>query len=535
MVALCSMWRGVGHTPRAVGPLNCEYMMRVFEHSRSHRQAALAFLCLAFSLSPVSASEGSTWDLLQPGSRPSIGMGGDPFQSVFDDNTGWWGRFAGTDRRQFTMGGFLGEPVSKSVTDSRGSASRRQLSWAYSEQISWGDQPIRSTGRFLRPGITGSVELESFALDFEEDLSRIDLAVRIPDLAERLTLQASGPVWLGEDIPPLAAGRFGFRFRFLPQVELQGDWGHDALPQDFSFRVEQDVSSTSVNLWRESVHLGTRVTAPFGFRISGFITQRSYGTIRDINKDFTYQLEPDGDAESQEFDILWRRDSGLALLTRWTRNELNAEGEAHWGGQRFGLLSYAEGVVESFLLGIEWRFESGGRIVADYEDVSAAGRVRLRVEFWPFTPTTVDLLGPRRTFKGTASAEWSRYHIGAEKSFGRKWSGELGLNGYDIAPQGRLESWRPSFLVFGAADKQTEVLSLSRIRLGILSAGISADIGKLKAAVQLQQVVFVSLNDKPDQKGGAGQGSTGEGNTDGSSDLALFDGTQVGFSLTHTF
>src|SRR5881409_562303 len=48
-----------------------------------------ALMVSAFRMAGAETG-GEVFDLLQPGSRPAVGIGGDPFLSPLEDATGWW-------------------------------------------------------------------------------------------------------------------------------------------------------------------------------------------------------------------------------------------------------------------------------------------------------------------------------------------------------------------------------------------------------------------------------------------------------------
>lgn len=131
------------------------------------------------------------------------------------------------------------------------------------------------------------------------------------------------------------------------------------------------------------------------------------------------------------------------------------------------------------------------------------------MESWLFTDVTVDLLGVRRiAFEGTAS--WWRIHLGAESALGRGRSRQRGLAWYDIGADGRLESWRPDFLVFGMTDVQRDDLTWRRAQLAVCSLGLRWTHRSATLGLEVQQPVFARLIDH-ERAQAAGAPSTASG------------------------
>jgi len=100
------------------------------------------------------------------------------------------------------------------------------------------------------------------------------------------------------------------------------------------------------------------------------------------------------------------------------------------------------------------------------------------VEFWPFTPVIIDLLGLRR--RGAADAGMSLLstgaHVstgsqdeGAARSIGKGWEIDAGIDMHALWMDGRIESWEPFLLGLGKTN-------IIRDRLSIRSAQF-ADLG----------------------------------------------------------
>jgi hypothetical protein len=138
---------------------------------------------------------------------------------------------------------------------------------------------------------------------------------------------------------------------------------------------------------------------------------------------------------------------------------------------------------------VEYGRSHGSRWLFDIEAVRANARARAELETWPFTSATIDLLGMRRIYRVRGEAQWHRAHVGFVHPI-RNTLVSAGLSGYDIAPAGTVESWRPVFLVFGGADRQHDTLDTNRLQLVALSLGFGWTAGGTRVDLAAQQFVF---------------------------------------------
>jgi len=103
------------------------------------------------------------------------------------------------------------------------------------------------------------------------------------------------------------------------------------------------------------------------------------------------------------------------------------------------------------------------------------------VEFWPFTPTIIDLLGLKR--RGAAGADFNLFSAGARLITGNR-SGraeiEVGFDMHSLRTDGRIESWEPYLLGIGKTN-------IIRDRLRLRSAQV-ADLGVVLALPVLEGV-----------------------------------------------
>ncbi len=109
-----------------------------------------------------------------------------------------------------------------------------------------------------------------------------------------------------------------------------------------------------------------------------------------------------------------------------------------------------------------WRFWGG---YSDTNEEAEGG-----FEFWPFTPTIIDLLGLRRS--ADAEAELSVLSFGVRHRFPRQdpAGGEIGVDLHHLHSDGSLESWEPLILGLGKWNILTDELLYSSAQILDLGA-----------------------------------------------------------------
>jgi hypothetical protein len=133
-------------------------------------------------------------------------------------------------------------------------------------------------------------------------------------------------------------------------------------------------------------------------------------------------------------------------------------------------------------------------------------------EFWPFTPTIVDLLGLER--RAVADAGIDVLSVGSRLSHVLSSGGrlEFGLDLHHIVCDGTLESWEPYLLGFGKRNIIIDRLAVKSVQLADL--GLEAAIplsGGLRVTCGVAQVVPIAVQERvvepgapPGEPGGRG-------------------------------
>jgi hypothetical protein len=453
------------------------------------RAIALALLAAAPLPTPTLAQAISDLTgltgLLQPGSRPALALGGDPFCSPVDDQDGWWQRPGLSRGQEVIVEGTWSEPLRTDVANLQRTIAGR---WAVDPSVARGR--VRLGGEIIAPdwGIRwasgdGGMRLEGSGVGGT-------LGMRVRELVPGFTVQAVSPT-IGDrmGVRSTPAG-VGARYCFRTLAVVQAAWETSREPEVLRSDLYGEPIEASLNLRTERTRVDASIRLPGRLRVEG---SAGWGDFQDLEARQAapvYHLAPLGRSTLAQASVAWQSPIGWRVLGRYTHRELEIQGTASWGGQRFAEISPGRAGQESYLLGAEYVSPGGSRWLIDAETVRAEARARLELETWPFTSATVDLLGLRRIYRAQGEARWHRAHVGFVRPVRRTALISAGLAGYDIAPAGTLESWRPVFLVFGSADREFDRLDTRRLQLVALSFGFGLAFGNTRFDLAAQQFVF---------------------------------------------
>jgi hypothetical protein len=492
---------------------------------------------LAFALSAAAARAGAAVevaDLLQPGSHSAVGLGGDPFLSPLDDRTGWWSEPDFTRDPNWRLDELASEPLAQDLGSSGSKVSNRDRVFGASGGLRWAQREWLISARLSRPRWEGSWQGAAGGLRLAGGGTRLDAGLRVEGVLPGVTAQLRAPLWHSDGSVDGASG-MGLRYRGGSRLLAQGAWTRSRLPEALESDLYGIPLVASTNLGSEQLRLDARVRLFAGLVTEGSVGSTRYGQLAGRQALATYQIMPRGENRLDQGSLLWSGARGPGLIARWTRFGLDVEGDACWGGQRFGRLDYGEVEMRSLLLGARSQAGEGTHWLLDFEQVQAEGRARAVLESWPFTPSVVDFLGLRRIYRAVGRARWHRGHVGLERGLGARVHGQVGANWYDIRPEGTLDSWRPAFLVFGRVDASRDVLRIARAQLAALSLGCRLELGRTDASLQVRQFFFAKTWERPadigegnDTPSGAHPNSPGRGR-------GWPGGTQIQIALARGF
>ena len=431
-------------------------------------------------------------DLLRPGSQAAVGLGGDPFLSPLDDQVGWWSHLD------------LGAPAgSRMRLDASRPAGRGAATGFEGSEAAWnatvGGRVSRaswSAGLGLdRPRWNGGWEGGAGGLSFRGSSTAGEAGLRVRMLP-RLTWQLAGTTTSDPADRSRSMFGAGVRYQHPSGSALQGSWQRARRPDELRSSLYDEPIAVSTNLVQESQRLDGVWTSRFGVALEGTVARTRWLPFDTAVPAPVYHFAPAGTSAFDQAGLRWSFPRARALV-RWTRLDLDLKGDLSWWGQSFGGFDYARAHLESWLSAFEVGTPRNHRTLLEVERVDLDARARGDLESWPFTSTLVDLLGQRRIFRLEGAARWERWHIGHARPLGRRVRGRAGAEWMDGRPRGKIESWRPAFLVFGRVDDRTDVLRVRRVQLAVLSLGATLSTAALDLDLGLEQCVLAHVRESP--------------------------------------
>lgn len=270
---------------------------------------------------------------------------------------------------------------------------------------------------------------------------------------------------------------------------------------------------------------GEPVEAPFAFTVS----TDSYGAELHLSREFYLQcgwhfswLGTD-DSLDEDFTLKpwvrlqrFRGTAGFALSRKirlgagWSSFAIGGGARLLNSGVSYGKFTAIEGEFQGPLVKTDIELPSGRDFTLEWEWLEAEGFIRGHLEFWPFTPALIDLLGYRRYFRGWMEAWGQRYSASTSFPCWKGVSVNPGLHFIDLFMDGEFSSWQPEWLVFGKTDERISPLRIRRLQAVLVRLGLTVPWG---AAVSIdyrfQQWVPVKVSKSSRTGTAAGPGDPG--------------------------
>lgn len=491
-----------------------------------------ALLALALS---AGVARGDVADLLQPGSRAALGLGGDPFLSPLADESGWWSQAGLASGRMRGMSAELSAPIAMR-RGNVGALNSSRFGALVVEEWRAPGSTVRFSGMLRDPHWHAGVSTSSGDLAVRGGASTLVGGLRAERGSGGIVLQATGPLWSETNATRHEAWGVGARLRRKSLGAAQISWTREETPDVLRSDLYGEPIAASLNLAAERLSADAAIRAWGWLSVEGTFARSRFLPLGKRGREPEYDIEPVANGTDYEAALRTGPVGEWTLLARRTARDLDLSGDASWGGQRFGRLNKGRFEQQSWLVALDRR-TARSRLLAEYESAAMQAAGRVTVESWPFTSTLVDLLGYRRFFQLQGSMSWGRLHIGAERELSPAWRVRAGANGFDLFPEARLISWQPTFLVFGVSDLREEVLDTRRLQLAAASVGATWRSGMLEAALDLRQFVFAKRFLATRGPAGNANGSSGGGaaQASGPSRTRWPGGTALAASITRRF
>jgi hypothetical protein len=449
----------------------------------------LALASLACCAEPALA--GDIVDLLHPGSRAAIALGGDPFASPLDPGGGLWPAAdvfrspslrvdaAASDPLRRASSGVAGQ-LSGSVAASRLVLPRMLNGHAYA-----------FTAELASPRWNGSWSGPSGSVSLGGPESGVALEALAPDVIPGLSMQARLPLGTTAGEPGASRSSAALRFR-RAALSLQGHWSLQRRPERLHSDLYDQFIDAPLNLRSERFGLDGRIAPGPLWEAEGSFARVYDRPLEAVDGTAGYRIAPGGAGRVGQASLSLGP-APRRLLARWTERTHDLNGKAYLDGDLFARLNYGRIRLRSWLFAAQLGSAARTRGVMEFELAQAVLSARGEVESWPFTSGLAALLGARRVGYATAAAQWSRWHAGVEGR-PRSWLGVSGgLNVYDVRPTATLESWQPILFVLGRTDDRVDRITIERAQLGAISLGGRLAAGRAEVQVGVRQFVAARI------------------------------------------
>jgi hypothetical protein len=449
----------------------------------------MAILLLALA-APTGAGTGDLLDLLQPGSHPDVGLGGDPLPGPFADTWGFWSDIAFTPRWSSRLDAGLSIPIGFGPGKTSGRVETNSLRWTTATGTTIGTRGLLGAVRIAGPTWKGTWRGSPGPFCIGGTGNQVIAGARLADLLPGLTLQGIAPIAYPGGETAATSG-VGMRYRLGQRLQTQASMSHMRVPERFESGFYDEPISASVNLQTDRYALDGSVRPLRRLAIDYSTAWSFHGEIAPLGIRPIDEITPHGRSTSQQVTADWNVLGARRLLLRWTESNLDVSGVASRGGLDFGKLTYLRSHLTSWLGGVEIPVHSRTRVVLDAEQVDFQAGAHGVAKGWPFVSGLGKLLGSRMTGVATGSARWTRWHAAAERRMGINL--QTGVTWYDIQPRATLTTWLPGLMGFGKWDIHEYELNARRVQLGALSLGLDGSRYGWRVALQARQFVFARV------------------------------------------
>ncbi len=450
--------------------------------------AALAVTALLFTCPRVASCTDAT-NLLQPGSRPSLALGGDPFLSPLVDSIGWWGAAPISSSKSIAFAvvgdGLLsefGSGGSGHASDSRLSSVVTGLTHTGRVRLAYGVSVAAGVrdGVWRSGGGSASVRARQPTLEG---------GVRAEGLAPGLSAMIVAPVPFGRQAQLASSFRTGLRYTPGRFFAAQAGAGRAHVPEvlNATFQDQEVKASLDVNA---HTYQGDVLVRPVSWaEIEANGASAFIDALSDPDTTTAYAFAPKGRVFQQQCSAMLRAPKGRAIV-RWSRSDFDLKVKATWAAQQYGRVSLLKGDRSSWLVALDSGTPGGPRWLLEAERADMKGAAFGVVESWPFTSLLVSLLGERGYADASMSASWWRVHAGTDQRLGGVRRLQMGLTWFDIAPEVHLRTWASAVAGIGVRDLRFTQLDVHRVQLAVVSVGPAGHLGGAEWSVALRQFVF---------------------------------------------
>ena len=262
------------------------------------------------------------------------------------------------------------------------------------------------------------------------------------------------------------------------------------LPLDFDLLSEYIRISTTIN---------DLISAVYAYESSTFVESQ----LKSISSD--YDMIPFGWQFTHYYGLNFKFNS-TAIDVGLAKASLFSNADLFYQNTKFGKLIRLNIKSSAFKIGLHQTFHNHGFWLSyRYDHYDFEGK--LRVETWPFSSSTVDLLGVRHF--GESVSELEIQHVLFSYTYSKHVLIKPTIEYFDITPRVSAQTWRPLFLTFGITDLQNHALNYEKITAIQLSLKTTIPIFKrLDFSYQFTQFIPLDIEKTKQPQGTPPSGQT---------------------------
>lgn len=273
-----------------------------------------------------------------------------------------------------------------------------------------------------------------------------------------------------------------------------------------SYSDEMNIVITGINGVLPSQVRADGAAAAFHTSISSLFLSIDGG--RDIlHRETDWQTDrslngiPSGKIDHLGTDLEYSFNPALRGSMRFGYSRLHGEMEFRDGYEQYGDLA-AAAWRDRFINGrLKWggNGSTGYSVTAEWRMIEGSGSGY--VETWPFISIIQSLLPVREYYTASGRLEMLSLHASSLFAIGEKTDLTAGFRALQLHPQLVVETWQPTFLIFGMRAYRRNELSIETADIGLLSLGITRRFGDFELSYAFSQLLPLRIVQRQSEDG----------------------------------
>lgn len=369
----------------------------------------------------------------------------------------------------------------------------------------------------IRTGDIQSVRLNN-------SMSRVHFSAKIKK--DVFSIEPSGMLGRSQRLSDMS---LRIKVNISPKILLGGAFGMDFFNTRQSAEISAAVLDQSLDLPVVFSESGSKIflTVPF---------PGSYSLNAAYTKTFPQKKEPHrgfysfAGFESNSHHISITRNLFQSVFSvSWHSLTMSGNSESFHGIDNFSYISLPEFYLEQAEFTGKSRLSQNGMLNFSAGYISLSGKLSGNLQTWPFTSLLINTFGNRINFRAEGNIRILQSSLGYKTTISSVTISPR-LSYYDITPRGHLETWQPTFLVFGVRDYRKSIPAISRAGVGLAELHLNFQISVIRFDVSGGQYfpVYIQKAAAPSNGlPGTGGGESGKTKSDGGRWFTLSTGLQL--------